>query len=161
MSYEKIAAEITLRHSNICRATLIHYLGQIGYRFYVAANKRKITKFNKKKRLRWANEPVHWSSKHWRGDIKLDELRLIVKSNDEGDRVFCKAIERYNENHIVEATNSIKRSIMPGAGFMLVVFRFWSYLLVIKIIRVCQNVDIKVSVLVDCTVWEREHIILY
>ncbi|KAG2204440.1 hypothetical protein INT47_005231 [Mucor saturninus] len=103
-SYDKINVEIKLHRIDICRATLIHYLRQIGFGSYFAAHKPRLTEVYKKKRLRWAKERVHWTTEQWRGVVWSDELRFTVEGNDKGVRVLRKVGERYKKDHIVETT---------------------------------------------------------
>lgn len=116
-SYNKIISELKVHQIDICRATLISYLKELGFGSYFSAHKPKLTEAHRKKRLRWAKERVNWTPEDWKRVVWSDESRFEVEGYQGGARVLRKVGERYEERHVVSTTKWGNGSVMVWGCF--------------------------------------------
>lgn len=98
ITYDDLRLNLKGAGINVCRATVISSLREIGFGSYFAAHKPRLTERHKKRRLSWALSHVNWTSDRWKSVVWSDESRFSVTGADRRVRVLRKVGERYNKN---------------------------------------------------------------
>lgn len=118
-SFGRHLARLENRDINICKATLIKYLDDLGFNSYVAAHKPLLEPHHVKKRLAWTKAKVNWTDDQWSHVVWSDESRFNVIGNDGGARVIRMEGERYKDEHVLKTKKF-------GSGSVMVWGCFWS-----------------------------------
>ena len=111
-SYEQLAEELGIQAST---TTLRRALRKAGFRRCVACPKPLVSWINRRKRLKWAREHIHWSLEDWLRVIFSDE-----SSFETGQRARIFVTRRSGERHCPDCINKFKhsgrKSIMVWGG---------------------------------------------
>jgi len=101
-SYMKLASDLGIQ---ACDTTVRKALRRAGFRRYIACPKPLISWINRKKRLKWAREHLHWTIEDWMRVIFSDE-----SSFESGQRNRVFVTRRTNERYCPECVQHYKYS---------------------------------------------------
>ena len=93
-SYVQLAADLGITTSE---TTLRKYLRKAGFRRCIACPKPLVSWINRRKRLKWAREHLHWTIEDWMRVIFSDESSFETRQRN---RVYVT--RRSNERHCLE-----------------------------------------------------------